>query len=305
MRSLSSRPAYASMPNGHAPGPVKCPRLHPRAARQGHHSPCRARGRGRCRTSRPSPARCPPAACAPVGQVQGHRARDTAPSGRRRSRAHVARRERRADRTTRNRCRARSHKTRQPRATPPPRSRRMRRLPMPDTRPQLTHGHKSVTLASGSTRTPSAFVLKGHSRTLPHHSAHIPGGRLSRWDLTAAARGDERSRPSLGRASDEERHVLEAVARGQVDQVAELDLARRERRRSEDRSICEDDDLGARSSWPAAAGPVGETIVVVMLPQVTVNTKPGSAEAPALPPGRSARTPAESATSRRASPRET
>jgi len=38
---------------------------------------------------------------------------------------------------------------------------------MPDTRPQLTHGHKSVTLASGSNNEgPSAFVLKGHSRTL-------------------------------------------------------------------------------------------------------------------------------------------
>jgi hypothetical protein len=37
------------------------------------------------------------------------------------------------------------------------------------------------------------------------------------------------------------------------------------------------------TSWLAAAGPVGETIVVVMLPQVTVNTKPVWVSAEAAP----------------------
>jgi hypothetical protein len=47
-------------------------------------------------------------------------------------------------------------------------------LPMPDTRPQLTHGHKSARLASGSNNEgPSAFVLKGHSRTLAHANVMI------------------------------------------------------------------------------------------------------------------------------------
>jgi hypothetical protein len=50
-------------------------------------------------------------------------------------------------------------------------------LPMPDTRPQLTHGHKSARLASGSNNEgPSAFVLKGHSRTLAQVTALAPGG---------------------------------------------------------------------------------------------------------------------------------
>lgn len=62
----------------------------------------------------------------------------------------------------------------------------------------------------------------------------------------AAARGDERPRHSLGRTLDEERHVLVAVARGQVDQVAVFDLACRETRRSVNRSVRENDDPGAR-----------------------------------------------------------
>jgi hypothetical protein len=46
-------------------------------------------------------------------------------------------------------------------------------LPMPDTRPQLTHGHNSVTLGGSNNEGPSAFVLKGHSRTLAQPSARI------------------------------------------------------------------------------------------------------------------------------------
>jgi hypothetical protein len=43
---------------------------------------------------------------------------------------------------------------------------------MPDTGAQFMHGHKSVTLASGSNNEgPSAFVLKGHSRTLAQAAA--------------------------------------------------------------------------------------------------------------------------------------
>src|SRR5919198_6134620 len=100
------------------------PRLRPRAATRGPHSPYRARGRDRRRTFRPSPARYLQGAYAPGGRASGRRARGTARSGRQRSRVRAARRERRAGRTTRSRRRAGSRTTRQAQATTAPRSSR-------------------------------------------------------------------------------------------------------------------------------------------------------------------------------------
>jgi hypothetical protein len=52
MRSLSSRPAYAWTPNGHAPGPWTCPSPSPARSQASPHSPLSAGG---VCTGRPSP----------------------------------------------------------------------------------------------------------------------------------------------------------------------------------------------------------------------------------------------------------
>lgn len=106
---------------------------------EGRHSPCRAPGRGRRRTSRPSPATCPPAACEPGGQGGEHRARGTGPSERQRSRARATPPAQRADRTTRSHCQARSRRTTRAPATTGARA-GMGRSPVPDTGGQLAHG---------------------------------------------------------------------------------------------------------------------------------------------------------------------
>ncbi len=122
MRSLSSRPAYALMPNGHAPGAWKCPSLLPHAARRGPYSQCRARGRDQRRTSQPNRARCPRAACARGGRAAERRARGRGQSRRRRSPPRAARQEPRAGRTTGSRHRARSRRTKPAQATTAARS---------------------------------------------------------------------------------------------------------------------------------------------------------------------------------------
>jgi hypothetical protein len=139
-RSLFSRPAYALMPNGHAPGAWKCPLPYPRAARRGRHSPCHARGRGRRRTSQPSRARCLRAACESEGRADERRARGTEQSGRRRSRARANHGERTAGRTTGTRHEFDAvgrNELGPPLLLVPV---RVRRLPVPDTGAQLTHG---------------------------------------------------------------------------------------------------------------------------------------------------------------------
>jgi hypothetical protein len=74
---------------------------------------------------------------------------------------------------------------------------------MPHTRPQLTHDHKSVTLASRSNGEGlSAFVLKGHSRTLTHGTVYVIGAVDAPTYLSPAVA--ERARGLASRLIDQE-----------------------------------------------------------------------------------------------------
>ena len=213
------------MPNGQAPGPWKCPRLRPRATKQGPRSPCRARDRGRCRTSRPSPASAggrrmyreakPTGIALVVGRRQDDGGRALAQlvgNGERVEQQEVVAE---LDRVRRY----------EPRATTPPRS--SRDAAIANARhPAAAHAWaQSVTLASGSDNEgSSAFVLKGHSRTLAHQSTMSPrwpreGLRDSMAVIASRSRCAPRSvrpcRPSLGETA----RRLRSRAREPMDRV--------------------------------------------------------------------------------------
>src|SRR6266545_1490533 len=91
----------------------------------------------------------------------------------------------------------------------------MRRSPMPDTRPQLTHGHKSARLASRSNNEgPSAFVLKGHSRTQCQAQLVVASDRRRRLGSAAAD-----SIPACSPEVD-----LPALCRRRLPETVERDL---------------------------------------------------------------------------------
>ena len=124
----------------------------------------------------------------------------------------LARRARIAGRTTRGRRRARSRKTKRSRPLLLLAPAGMRRLPMPDTRTQLTHGHSLSLQSRLYPRLPTATARAGEGSALvlgeePHFcAAKMAGGRqpLATWISSTTVRcpvsslgGTERRGPAF------------------------------------------------------------------------------------------------------------